>query len=68
MVPKLAGEHHLAGALQRRDVAVGEVHHVDDACRFSRFRHLQSLRIVFRASGFSQSTCLPAAISAMVVG
>lgn len=42
----LAGDHHLAGPLQRRDVAIGQVDHVDDAGPFSRLRHLERLFVV----------------------
>ncbi len=51
---ELAGEHHLAGALQRRDVAIGEIDHVDDAGPFGRLRHLQRRRIVLRQRLFAE--------------
>ena len=39
----LARLHHLARLLERRDIAIGEVHHIDDAGGFRRIGHLARL-------------------------
>ncbi len=44
----LAGQHHGARLLQRRDVAVGEVHHGDEAGGLGRPGHLVRLGVIFR--------------------
>ena len=44
----LARDHHLARLLQLRDIAIGQVDHVDDPCPFGSFRHLERLVIILR--------------------
>ena len=50
----LARLHHLARLLERRDIAIGEVHHIDDAGGFRRIGHLARLAEILGQRLFAQ--------------
>ena len=45
-LPDLTRQNHCARLLQRRDIAIGQVNHIDEAGLFSDFSHVHGFFII----------------------